>query len=176
MDALVGFTAQKTIQETKTNNASIHSTRKAQSNQLRLIPSVVVSSGGDKISVYAKGGLVLPVMGVTNIEIDGSELVMTGGGLMTKTTHVESEFKGKVSLGFRGTLGVDYLINDRLSMFGELQQTNLFIKQDKNTIVAYKVNGVDVLGTFTGDQKETIYVDEINSQSKPNEALAGKTK
>ncbi|MDD2982576.1 MAG: outer membrane beta-barrel protein [Crocinitomicaceae bacterium] len=167
--------AQKTIQETKTNNASIHSTRKAQSNQLRLIPSVVVSSGGDKISVYAKGGLVLPVMGVTNIEIDGSELVMTGGGLMTKTTHVESEFKGKVSLGFRGTLGVDYLINDRLSMFGELQQTNLFIKQDKNTIVAYKVNGVDVLGTFTGDQKETIYVDEINSQSKPNEALAGKT-
>jgi hypothetical protein len=167
--------AQKTIQETKTNNASLYSSRKAQSNQLRLIPSVVVSSGGEKISVYAKGGLVIPVIGVTNIEIDGSELVVTGQGLMAKRTEVETEFKGKVSLGFRGALGVNYRMSDKLSIFGELQQTNLFIKQDKNTIVSYKVNNVDVMGGLTTEQKETNYVDEITNSSAANQELAGKT-
>lgn len=163
--------AKKTIEESTTNLSDIYSIRKAQSNQLRLIPSIVVSSGGDKLSVYAKGGLMIPVLGVTNIDIEGSNI--TGGGVVK--TEAESEFKGHVSVGFRGALGVNYMVNEKLGVFLEVQQTNLFIKQKSNTITSYKVNGNDVLGSMTEEQKVTNYVDEINSSSKPNDALAGKT-
>ncbi|TXI85498.1 MAG: hypothetical protein E6Q37_06250 [Crocinitomicaceae bacterium] len=165
--------AKKRVEEFNSSNDKVYSFRDAQSNQLRLIPSLVVSSGtSNKLSVYAKGGLMIPVLGVTNISIEGSS---TTNFVTYTKSEVETEFKGKVSLGFRGALGVNYKLNDNMSLFGELQQTNLFIKQDKNTIVSYKVNGSDIMNTLTDEQKETVYVDKLDAGSAANKALAGKT-
>lgn len=170
--------ATKTIVENTNSNSNVYETRTAHSNQLRLIPSLVVSSGtSNKLSVYAKGGLVIPVMGLTKIEIDKG--IMTGPTTSSKI-QAKSDFAGHVSLGFRGALGVNYKLSDKLSLFGELQQTNLFIKQKSNTYTEFIVDGVDIkdnptLMSLYGQNKETEFVDKLDANSGANQALAAKT-
>lgn len=175
--------AEKTISESRTSNSSIYSKTTAHSNQFRLIPTVVVSSGGDKLSVFAKGGLMLPLVGSTKVDVDASS---TANMVTYNKTQVESTVKGNVSLGFRGAVGVDYKFSEKLSIFGEVFHTSLFIKQKSRTIDTYTVNGTDQLATTPVYGKETNYVDELNAnsnvagnagfnQDKAKDELAGRT-
>lgn len=131
-------------------------TRDSKSSQMRLAPSLVLSTGGD-FSAYTRFGLVLPVGGSTITEVRDN----TSG----TAVEIDVESKGAPSLGFNGAFGVDFAFSDKLSFFGELSAVNLRIKSSSSSITKYTVGGQDVMGTMTTYEKETVFVDELNNAS-----------
>lgn len=132
----------------------------AHSNQLRLLPALVVSSGGDKFKVYAKAGLVLPVIGTTFTKAEDTG----AGGPGTGSTR-ELETKGSFSIGFNGVLGVNYGLSEKLSLFAELSGMNLNIAAKEREVVTATNNGTDVMGFMKTYDKKIVYVDELTSTS-----------
>lgn len=127
------------------------------SNQMRLAPSLVLTTGGD-FAVYGKGGLVLPVGGSTISEgRDGTNPLAV--------VEQEVESKGAMSIGFQGAIGASYKLSDKLSIFGELSAINLRIKSGTQSVTKYTVNGTDFLAALDTYDKETTFVDELNSSS-----------
>lgn len=132
-------------------------TLSASSNQMRLAPSIVLTTGGD-FAIYGKAGLVLPVGGSTIAE---------GRDATNPNSIVEQEIesKGSMSLGFQGALGASYSLSDNLSLFGELSAVNLRIKSGTQTVTKYTVNGTDFLEALDTYDKQTTFVDELNPSS-----------
>ena len=131
--------------------------RKSKSNQFRVIPTIVVSSGGDGLQVYGKAGLVLPVAGSTKSTVD-----ITAPG---NVTAMNITSKGAFTMGYTGALGVAYGLNEKLSLFGEVSHTNLRITSKTQTIESSTTNGSDNLAGAPAYFKETKFVDELNSSS-----------
>lgn len=160
--------SEQTVSEVSYTGYS--SITKVSGYQIRLIPSVVVSSGfSNDFNMYAKAGLMMPVSGVTNFN-----MVEDMGGIETIT---EGENHGQFSIGFTGALGANYKLSDNLSLFGELQGINLRVKSGTRTITRYEVGGTDYTSNMTTSQLETEYVDEVSSDdntdaNSPTKALA----
>ena len=171
----MGSSVTSTDFSAPTGNATLT----AKSTQVRIAPSLIVTTGGD-FALYGKGGLVLPVTGSTVAEYRDDT---------NPLASVEQDFesKGATSLGFQGAIGVNYNLSDNLSLFGELGAVNLRIKSGTRTMTRNMVGGVDVLSAMDTYDKETVYVDELNpssnnssynsnaSDSQAKEELAGTT-
>jgi outer membrane protein W len=142
----------------------------AYTNQFRLAPTVVMSTGYSKqISLYTKVGFVLPMGGYAMIESSNKDP-------QTKANmEIEQKVNGDFSVGFTGVLGVQYRINEKFAMFAELEGIYLNIKRKKSTIEKFNVNGVDHLDNFTaitGMPIEVDYVDSIDGANPdPSKAL-----
>lgn len=132
----------------------------SKSNQLRLIPSFVMTTGGE-FALYTRAGFIFPVIGTTFTE-SSSDF----SGIQTDQ-HFES--KGTFSIGYHGAFGAKYALNEHLSLFAEISGAYLRIKSKSTSMTKNSVNGVDFLSGMTTYQKETIYKDELNSSS--NNAL-----
>ncbi len=150
-----------TTDEFSMTNANTYSTRKAQSNQFRIIPTLVYSTGKEDMNWYGKFGLVLPVTGKTTVDIENGYTI---GGAPFKE-EISSETTGSLSLGFRGAFGFEFNLSESLGFFAELNSTNLRIKQDHTSITSYTANGADQLSTAPTYAKEIDYVDELNPSS-----------
>lgn len=142
----------------------------AYTNQFRLAPTVVMSTGYSKqISLYTKVGFVLPMGGYAMIESSNKD-PQTQANM-----EIEQKVNGDFSVGFTGVLGVQYRINEKFAMFAELEGIYLNIKRKKSTIEKFNVNGVDHLDNFTaitGMPIEVDYVDSIDGANPdPSKAL-----
>ena len=128
-----------------------------KSTQMRLAPSLIVTTGGD-FAVYGKGGLIFPV---------GGSILYEYRDNMNPLAIVERDFEatGAISLGFQGAIGVNYTLSDNLSIFGEFSAVNLRIKSATNTMTRNSVDGVDVLSAMDTYDIETTFVDELSPSS-----------
>lgn len=146
----------------------------AHSNQLRLSPAIVLSTGTSKtFSGYAKLGIIMPVIGSTFVETDAVSAVMVAPGVMEKTPiEVRTEVKGMPSFGFRGAIGLNYKITDNLSVFGELYALSLNIRKKNQIMKSYKSNGVEGIDAMPKYNTDIEYVDELDKNSN-NEELNG---
>lgn len=160
----------------------------AQSNQFRIIPTLFLSTGTSKtLSGYVKAGLVLPVIGKTISRMDGVNGNVTSSGIKKDLSHQETTTKGAFSLGLKGAIGLNYKLNDKLSLFVEAYTISLKIKSKHSEITKSTYNGKDALSSATTYDKEVDYVSELNkdsnnsdyndnySEGKPKEELFSKT-
>lgn len=130
----------------------------SKSTQFRILPALVLSTGNDGLNAYGKVGLVVPAGGKTEVHVNDA----------TDPNAVEDytvEAKGQFSLGYMGAFGVSFGLSDKLSLFGELNGVNLRIKGSSSSITSYTVAGTDVMSMLDTYDKETVYVDELNSSS-----------
>lgn len=132
----------------------------ANSNQMRMTPSLVLRTGSEGLYAYAKTGIVMPLGGTTYTKIDD-----TGAAGPNTANTSEFETKGAFSWGFSGALGVNYSINEMFSVFGEANAVHLRINAKTRTMTAATSNGVDVMGALTTYDKEITYQDELNNSS-----------
>jgi len=128
----------------------------SKSSQMRISPSIIVSTGGT-FAGYARFGLVLPVGGSTVTEYRDN----TSG----TEVAIDYESKGMPSLGFQGAVGVDYSLSDKLSLFGEFSPIVMQIKSKSRSTTAYTVGGQDQMGNLTTYEKEQVSVDELTNSS-----------
>lgn len=153
--------AKTLVSSTTTSNSGVYDKTTAHSNQFRLLPSVVFNTGGEKLFGFAKAGLVIPVAGSTKGVREASNATPLG----VVETNVETKTAGNVTVGFRGSVGIGYKITDMISLSLEVSHTSLTIKPKSRTIESYTVGGQDVLGLVATYDKETTYVDELNTSS-----------
>lgn len=149
------------------NSGSAH----AKSGQFRILPTLVLSTGAsNKVSGYAKLGLVLPIAGSTTLTSTTVDKEITGvnlNGPIIETETVESEMKikGAFTVGFKGAAGVNFMVSDKIGIFAEAFFTNLHISRKSAEVTQYTVNGADRLGQMTNYAKEVEYVTELNASS-----------
>lgn len=155
------FLGSKTVISESSSSVNATDKTTAHSNQLRLLPSLVVSTGGDKLYAYAKVGLAIPVFGDTK----GLREISVPSPMGLIPTEVETITKGNVSLGFRGSVGIGYNISELIGLQLEVFHTSLTIKPKSRAIDSYTVAGQDISGMLTVYDKETKYIDELNSTS-----------
>jgi hypothetical protein len=137
----------------------------SKTTMFRLAPQLVFRTGN---GIYSKFGVLLPLGGTTM----GYRDVEVTSPLGTSVTSIETENHGYFSLGFIGTLGYAYSINDNIDLFGEIQFIGLTIYSKTQTITKYEVDGVDQLPGMTKIQIETEYVGtvEATDNTDPNQA------
>ncbi len=144
----------------------------AQINQIRLIPSVIFSTDTVKgLAGYAKLGFVIPVYGkaTSTINTITSHVDNVSGDIVKDRLNEKYVLDGKISLGFRGAVGLKYNLSEKLSLFGEVYVTSLTVKQSTRTMKSYEKNGVELSDNFKTSQKEIEFVDKLNdSSNNPN--------
>lgn len=133
----------------------------ANSSQIRLLPSLVLNTGGEKLFGFTKVGLVVPVAGDTK----GLREVSTLTPLGAIPTEIQTTNKGNMSVGFRGSVGVGYNLSEKLALSLEVFHTSLSIKAKSRVIDSYTTNGVDQIATAPKYSTETNYVDELTQSS-----------
>lgn len=154
---LNGFFGSKTmVEETTVPTGKFEHTQR--STQFRITPAVIVKSGGEKVSVYTRAGLVLPLIGSVKSEIDNQTNPLA-------PTMIELTTSGKVALGYTGALGLNVHFGTKFGFFAEVGATSLRVKSKETEIKKYTVNGNDAMGAMTTSDKQTTYVDELTSSS-----------
>lgn len=157
--------------ETQTDSSGISrvyaSEQHSYTNMFRAAPMLVVSGNPDKKFVpYAKFGILLPLAGKTIVEVNiddetgqtANELLpvlnteladsIASKGLsipIPTTSHIKAKTAGAFSLGFTAKMGGAYNINDRWSVFGELEMNMLTIKAKETEFVEFSAEVPEAL-------------------------------
>jgi hypothetical protein len=150
------FGSKTTIDEATVSTGDYKHTQ--SSTQFRISPAFIIKSGGERISVYARTGLVLPLLGSVKSEIVNNTNPLAPSVMELKTS-------GKVSLGYTGAVGLNVHFGKKFGFFAEVGANSLRVKSKKTELTKYTVNGNDVLGSVSTYGKETKYVDELTNSS-----------
>jgi len=149
---------------------------------LRLAPALVFMAGNGDITPYAKVGLCIPVAGsvtarreandplIVNQQFSILNYVNDNGDMITADRFdLEAEFKGQFSVGFESVAGIDYSINDNLSVYGEVAFTALRIKRATSevkkgeaTMSDGEIYNILPLLSLGGVFKHTEFVDQVD--------------
>ena len=142
------------------------------SKMLRINPSLVITSGFEKINPYAKFGLIL---GSGYVILSSNQEISGFSGQQSNSESIK--LSGAIAIGLTSGIGALYKINDKLSFFGELNMINLSYGPTKGIKTDFRIDGVDMLPSLTTRQKETEYLDsftETSSNSNPQDSEPSK--
>lgn len=126
---------------------------------VQLKPTLVFRGGFDKINPYGKIGLVIG-SGKIILESDFKD--------GTDTFNTTLEINEGMPIGFQATLGTLYKINDKFSLFGELDMISLSYAPKKGEYTEYVKNGSDRLPTMSVSVREIEFVDSFTSTGLPS--------
>ncbi len=115
-----------------------------------MMPSLVIQSGGDKINLYSRLGIALPL----NTKITEDQIITNAPG--TGATEVDDftfKVKNYFSLGFSAAAGLQYKVNDKVSIWGEVSILSLSAYIKEADLTAVTANGQSVsLTQVSGNQ------------------------
>lgn len=104
-------------------------------------PGIFLSPNFKTINPYARMGVIIPIAGELNIETRAKQA--NGGGSGTDImVEAKSEVKARFSVGYFGAVGVNYPVNDNLSIFAEVEIKNLSIKSKSAEITEYTTTAI----------------------------------
>lgn len=122
----------------------------------RIIPSVVLAAGLDKIDPYAKFGVVL---GFGCVKVESNE--NDDGDVYEQV----NKLNGGMAFGLSSAFGVKYNLNEKMSLFGEFNMINMSYAPKKGEVIEYTENGADKLPSMTTNDKEIEYVKDYSYDS-----------
>lgn len=126
-------------------------------NMLQLKPTLVLKAGYEKINPYTKIGMVIGNGKITKEE--NSKYEDEGNNDIYRNSTFE--FSGGKPIGFTASIGSTYKINEKITLFGELNMVNLTYAPQKGKYTKYTENGDDKLPTMTNSEKEYEFTDTI---------------
>ncbi|MBS1687992.1 MAG: hypothetical protein JSS96_04660 [Bacteroidetes bacterium] len=101
-----------------------------------LLPSLIIQSGGDKLNIYARGGVALPLSAqVISEEHDIYQNVAGDDEQLNK--NIKTQF----NLGFAGALGAVYRTNENFSLWIEANFMSLSLYPKEADITAHNFDG-----------------------------------
>jgi hypothetical protein len=157
---LVGkeFSANSTIE---TGNGSVFEIGEStKSKGFFFSPALMFMAGTENIRPY---GLVGVIAG--SMKVDDETILFTDNTDTQATYVVKTEVKGDFAFGFRGGVGVDFNISDRISIYAEGIFNSIAYYPKSSEVVTADVDGDDALSDLTVSQRETVYVDEVTTTS-----------
>ncbi len=138
---------------TLTESKDTSSTTEAKASLIRISPRLIYKFDN---GLYGKFGMILPVSG---------KITQTTTG--TNYEQVE-EYKGAMTIGFTGALGMNFEISDKMDFYAELQYIGLSMKPSTSEITTAKFGGVDALPSMTTSQIQTEYFNELDGTTMAN--------
>ncbi|MGV3611615.1 MAG: outer membrane beta-barrel protein [Fluviicola sp.] len=150
------FGSETTIDKSESLFGTDRTTQK--STQFRIAPAFYIRSGGEKFSVYARTGLLIPLLGSVKTERNDDSAF----GLSVLQV---SSTSGKVALGYTGAFGFNIHFGQKFGFFAEVGANSLRVKSKTTEVKTSTVNGNDQLESTPEYFKEITYVDELNSSS-----------
>jgi hypothetical protein len=155
----------------------------ARSQQLRILPSLVIRGSDKGVQPYARMGFVVPVMGevrINNIlENDATYNATTFDDTDTKE-RIENDivFNGAPSWGYNSAFGINIPIEPNLSLCVEAELITLGVKAGRSKVMgSSSVTTSKKTGAILAEQndletgfpnvadRETEYVEQITSES-----------
>jgi len=139
---------------------------------VRIMPSVVISSGLEKVEPYAKVGLVVGLGSITvneayeltDWDVEASEKMKLNGG---------------IAIGLNASLGVLFNLSESIGIFAEIAMVNMSYGPTKGEITEYIFDGDDELSELNTSEREYEFVkvledDDDPPTSKPTQDLKAK--
>ncbi len=140
-------------------NSDSYQESSSQGSMMRIIPALKYVLGEKKFRTYMKVGLIVG-LGTKVIQNDSYTTPM--GSFVYDDTW---EYKGGISFGFHGALGVNYMITNTIGVFAELAGNYQNWAPKKSELTKFNSNGVDMLSTLTTISKEQEYVSSYSYSS-----------
>jgi len=170
-DLTVGYLIGKKY-ESSSSSTGFGQTSNTSSNMysrsVSLTPSLFIVASDHKLKPYIKGGLVVALN-----TLKGGLTSSSSGS--ANGTELALEYTGGISLGFKGSVGIEFSPIKKTSFFADLAFTSMSYYPKKGEITKYYQDGVDRLSTLTTHDRQTDYSDQItdiyssNSSTNPNE-------
>jgi len=157
LDAGVGIASKKyTFNDNNVNINGVASdvsvVQQAQS-PLILIPSIVLQTGGAPWNIYSRFGLALPL----STKMTQDQIISNAPG--TGAVEVDDytfDIKNSFALGFAAAAGVQYKLNDKVSLWGEVSLLSLSVNIKQSDLTGVTANGQSVsLSQVSGPQTVT---------------------
>lgn len=104
-------------------------------------PGIFLTPNFKTLNPYARMGVIVPVAGKLTIETMATKPNGAGAGT-DLMVEAKSEVTARFSVGYFGALGINYPINDNLSIFGEVEIKNLSIKSKSAEITEYSTKAI----------------------------------
>ncbi len=120
---------------------------------LMLMPSIVVQSGGAPWNIYTRFGVAIPLN--TQITYDEIQTNDPNTGALT-VDDFTFKIKNSFSLGFAGAAGVQYKVNDRVSIFGELSLLSMSVYIKQKQMTKFTENGQSYPLSMVGGSPQTV--------------------
>lgn len=154
--------ANKKYEYKETSPGSYIATRTSYAKlPVLVMPSLVLATGGERVNVYSRVGVVAAVAGKIMAE-DYFSASPNSRTIITET-------KNKLSVGFTGTLGAKYYVADGLALSAELTGTYLDINAKSSEVTEWNINGVNYLSTLTISERSTVYSEKfVTDALNPN--------
>jgi len=148
---LMGSTWESvTAYNSSTSGGTSKFTDQVSSKMTRINPQIVMSMEANKITPYVKVGLLLGM---------GSMSVTSNAEYIDGKIEQTLLLNGGIAAGFTTIIGASYALNDKISLFGDLNLVNMSYSPTKGTITKYTEDGVDLLPSFDPIDKEIQFVD-----------------
>jgi len=120
-----------------------------KSKMLKISPSIVISSGFEKINPYARFGVVIGTGSIVYETQDNYD-----GFLSVTKAKLYSGF----AFGLSSGIGVVFNQSEKMSLFTEISMVNLSYSPAKGKILERTNDGVDMLPNMTTSEKEVEFV------------------
>lgn len=136
---------------------------------LRINPAVVFEVSKNKLSPYARLGVVLgmgQISGSYGYNYTESYPDFMGGQeTYTSSMEVDSKVSGGLSIGASAELGLKVAINEKLSFIGGIKMNGMSFAPTRGEITRFTMDGVDITSQLTTSERETEFVNEIDNSS-----------
>lgn len=130
------------------------------SNQLRILPAVVINAGLGDIDPYCRVGVSIPLSTTTFISDISTNLI----GMNLVPVFSETEIVGKFVLGYTGSFGCNFSLGSTLDLFAEVGAISQRLKGSSGKITTYTIDGVDELASIDVIGKEWNYLESVTSE------------
>lgn len=142
------------------------------SKMIRFNPSIIITSGIEKINPYAKFGFL-----IGSGLIDDEFMETTSGDV----SELKYRYDGGLAVGFTSSFGGLFELNENMSFFSEINMVNLSYAPTKGEMITANYNGIDMLPNMTTSDKKIDFVDSYrnyyntpSADSQPSEELRQK--
>ena len=152
----INYLISDKVNTSRTSFTGDYKNNEVSAKMLQIKPTIVFRGGYEIINPYAKLGMVIG----SGKMIIGSDY--KDGGDVFKTTL---ELDEGIPIGFQGSLGILYKINNKISLFGEMDLISLSYSPEKGSYTKFEANGEDVLSSMAVQSRELEFVDSFSTDS-----------
>jgi hypothetical protein len=142
-----------------------------KTTMLRVIPALRIMTGGEgKVQLYSKFGIVLGLMGKSVQNSKQTEVYtdqVTSSNSYTNVDEDTWEYKGGMGFGMMGSLGMNFMMNEKMSFYFEANVIGQSWAPKTGTLTKSTSNGTDNLPGMTKSQTEVDYVNSYDYSSSP---------
>jgi len=131
----------------------------------QIIPALFITPGFEKINPYGRFGLIIGVINQTNYSYTNTRSDIPDLKAVNSTVeNYKDKDSGGIALGFSTAVGADYKLNDKLTLYAEINMNGVNYSPKKGKVVEWTKDGVDQIPLLQTKDLEWEYVKTLDKE------------